>query len=169
MKHLILAACVVLTGCASGQGGGTLIPVKAVGSISGDSSGPQVLIAGVPMNALLKIHGQFTYSVQPVAPFVSYDGDWNYIIEPVPGMEVEAQNAVLRGDILIRHDGAPSTLNAPGSIAAYKAAIYKSFYPDKAAAPALPAVPAPSKPITFATEAEPECVGQSCHVPTCSR
>ncbi len=166
MKHLILAACVVLTGCASGAGGGTLIPVKAVGSVSGDLSGPQVFIAGVPVNALLKVHGNLTYTVQPFPPYLTYDGDWNYIIEPAPGMDVEAQNAVLRGDVLIRHEGQPSTLNAPGSIAAYKAAIYKSFYPDKAAAPALPAVPAPSKPITCCDPTDPT---SPCFVPTCSR
>ena len=127
MRNLVLAA-LFLTGC-SAAGGGSLVPVRAVGSVAGDMSGPQVFIAGMPVNALLKVHGDLTYTVQPFPPYLTYDGSWNYIIEPVPGREAEAQAAVQRGDILIRHAGVVGTLNAPGSIAGYKAALMQMYGP----------------------------------------
>ena len=156
---LLLSAC---TGAS-----GSLIPVKAVGSADGTLTGPQVFIAGVPVNALVKVHGTFTYTVQPMPPYLTYDGSWSYIVEPVAGREAEAQAAVLRGDILIRHEGQPAALNAPGSIARYQATLQRMYapkpHPEDAPAPVPTPPPAPSKQVA---ESSTACTGPECDVPT---
>ncbi len=50
MKIAIALLALGLTGCSSAAG--ALVPLRAVGSASGDATGPQVFLAGVPMNAL---------------------------------------------------------------------------------------------------------------------
>ena len=146
MRYPLALAFLGLSACTGASG--TMVPIKAVGSVAGDMSGPQVFIAGTPVNALLKVHGDLTYTVQPFPPYLTYDGSWNYIIEPVPGKEAEAQAAVTRGDVLIRHAGQPSALNAPGSIAAYKAALMQMYGPKPQPSP---------EPVA--------CLGPECEVP----
>jgi hypothetical protein len=147
-----------LTGCTSASG--SLTPIKAVGNASGDMSGPQVFIGGMPVNALVKVHGQIAYTVQPFPPYLTYDGDYTIIVEPVAGHESEAIAAVTRGDLLIRKNGIPQALHAPGTIAAYKAALMRAYPPP----PALPA-PTPVLPPSHAMLVDPDaCVGDSCSI-----
>lgn len=145
-----LLACLValcLAGCASGVG--AAIPLRAVGSASGDAEGPQVFLAGVPMNALVKIHGNVKYTAQPMPPYVTLDGDYTIIVEPLPGQEQAAQEAVSSGAMLIRRRGQPGALNAPGSIQSFKAARERSYIRS------LPPAPPPPEPLkTSAVEPE---------------
>lgn len=144
MRHLACLVALCLAGCASGVG--AAIPLRAVGSASGDAEGPQVFLAGVPMNALVKIHGNVKYTVQPMPPYVTLDGDYTIIVEPLPGKEAETQEAIQRGDMLIRRAGQPGALNAPGSIRAFKAM--------RAALYAAPPPPPPAPLKTSAVESE---------------
>lgn len=156
---ILLAVCLLpLAGCASMGGSGTLTPIKAVGAASGDMSGPQVFIGGQPVNALVKVHGNLTYTVQPFPPYLTYDGDYTIIVEPIVGRETEAIAAVARGDLLIRKNGVPQALHSPGTIAAYKAELMRLYAPKREAPPPPP----PVKPVAVL----PECVGPTCAVPT---
>lgn len=164
---LLIAA---LVGCTAG---GSLVPIKAVGTAAGDLSGPQVFLAGQAMNALVKVHGNFAYTIQPFPPYLTYDGDWTIIVEPSPGKENEAIAAVTRGDILIRRDGQPSALNAPGTIAAYKAALMAMPKPESKPPPPPPPPadkpPQKTEPKSTASadvsETPTVCVGDNCGVP----
>lgn len=149
-RHLLvvpalLSLAAALSAC-TGVGGGAAaaVPLRAVGSASGDATGPQVFLAGVPMNALVKVHGDVKYTVQPVPPFVTLDGDYTVIVEPLPGREAEAQRAIESGDLLIRREGKPSNLNAPGSVRAWKAIRESQRVYVPAARPAPPPPPAPT-------------------------
>ncbi len=124
---LSIVAAVFLAGCSTA--GGSIVPLRAVGKASGDAEGPQVFLAGIPMNALVRIHGTVTYTVQAMPPYVTLDGDYTIIVEPLPGKEAEAQEAVTRGDMLIRRGGQPSNLNAPGSIRSFKAMRSRVYVP----------------------------------------
>lgn len=161
MRSLTLLVVLSLAACSSGQGGGSLIPVKAVGSVTGESKGPQVFVAGVPVNALVRVQGNFSYTVQATPPYLTYDGDYTIIVEPLPGREAEAQYAVSSGAILIRRAGVPSALNAPGTIAATNAARAKAAQqkaPGIAPAESLP------PPLHTYVPAPGECPGGVCTI-----
>lgn len=170
-RHVLVALAalslgVTLSACTGLGGGGVAaaVPIRAVGSASGDSAGPQVFIGGIPMNALVRIHGDVKYTVQPVPPFVTLDGDHTVIVEPLPGKEAEAQRAIESGDLLIRRAGKPSNLNAPGSVRAWKALRARLYAP----APPPPPTPAPAaKPSAIApTSCDPN--DPACQAPRLS-
>lgn len=145
MRRLLAVLAITLSGCTSA--GGTLVPIRATGKASGDAEGPQVFVAGVPMNALVRVHGNVTYTVQPIPPYVTLDGDYQIVVEPFPGKELEAQQAIERGDLLIRRAGQPGNLNAPGSIRAVKARAELMRARLAAPPPPPPPAPEPSKPV----------------------
>ncbi len=164
----LLAAPYCLSGCQSGGGSVTTSPLTAEGSANGDSTGPQVKLFGQPVTALVKIHGEVQYTIQPFPPYVTLDGDYTIIVEPIQGREHEAQMAVRYGHLLIRRNGQPAQLNAPGSIRAFKAATasmkaYRlappsSFPPANTAPIGLATFPPPSSMST----AEPEINVEPC-------
>ena len=164
MKIAIALLALGLTGCSSAAG--ALVPLRAVGSASGDATGPQVFLAGVPMNALVKVHGDVKYTVQPMPPYVTLDGDYTVIVEPLPGQEQAAQEAVTSGAMLIRRKGVPGALNAPGSIQSFKAARERMY------APPPPPPPAPLKAAAIDLELNDDATfvcdpnDLSCHLPT---
>ena len=171
---LSLAMIFCLIACSSA--GGSLVPIRATGDITGDSAGPQVFIAGIPMNELVKVHGHVKYTVQPVPPYVTLDGDYTIIVEPNVGREAEAKQCLERGDMLIRREGKPAALNAPGSIRTFKAmeSALREYQIRKSIIVAPPAptpevqksgtIP-PPMPVTEAL-AEPPCFGLTCSIPT---
>jgi hypothetical protein len=156
----VLLVAALLVGCSSA--GGSLVPIRAVGSAVGDATGPQVFLLDQPMNALVKIHGEVKYTVQPFPPYVTLDGDYTIIVEPLPGREVEAQASIESGALLIRRAGQPSALNAPGSIRSFKASTQalRSYVPPP---PAREWGPAP-EPIAIAPCGDPDHP-ESCLVP----
>ena len=118
LSLLGLGACSGMSG-----GGSTVIPLRAVGKVAGDMTGPQVFILDQTVNALIKVHGDFSYTVQPFPPYLTYDGNFQFLVEPLPGHEAEAIQAVDNGDLLIRRAGVPGALNAVGTIRAWKATM----------------------------------------------
>lgn len=117
---------------------------RFVGHVNGDFDG-QGFSYAVPVTALVKGHGEMTVTARAFPPpFLVIDGNANVIVEPIaPGKEIEAIQAVQRGEILIRRNGVPGALNPVGSIAGYKTALIRAYEARKAAQPAQPA-PAPA-------------------------
>lgn len=123
---LVLPALLLApAGCSSGQaihvgpdpqaGRG----FRAILNVSGDFDG-QTFVEAVPTSALVRAHGQMTVTVRAFPPpFLVIDGSADLIVEPLPGRESEAMGAVRDGHILIRRNGVPGELNAPGTRAAY--------------------------------------------------
>lgn len=144
MRRLLAVFALALAGCTSA--GGTLVPIRATGKASGDAEGPQVFVGGVPMNALVRVHGNVTYTIQAAPPYVTLDGDYTIVVEPMPGKELEAQEAIERGDLLIRREGQPGNLNAPGSVRAMKlrSEARRVYVPANRAVPPPPPPPAPA-------------------------
>lgn len=141
----LLVVVLVVAGCAGARGGGSLIPVSAVGSANGTMTGPQVLIAGMPVNDLVTVSGQFTYTLSITPPYLTYDGSWDFVVEPRQGHEAEAARAVAAGEIVIRRNGVLGTINAPGSIStmrARRAAAANAPRAYKMSAPPPPPAPA---------------------------
>lgn len=114
------------------QGGGGVVHVgpdptpdrgfRAVSHISGDWDG-QAFMETIPVTALVRAHGQLTVTVRAFPPpFLVIDGDVQTIVEPLPGKEAEAVDAVQTGSILIRRAGVVGALNPVGSRDAYVAA-----------------------------------------------
>lgn len=155
---LALLCAAMLAGCSAA--GGSLVPLRAVGKASGDAEGPQVFLAGVPMNALVRVHGNVSYTVQPMPPYVTLDGDYTIVVEPMPGMEEEAQRAVTTGAMLIRRKGVASNLNAPGSIEAFKAMRARLYTPP----PPPPPTPAPIKASESGKFCDPDDPDSPCHL-----
>ncbi len=159
-RVLTALAFIALAGCSAVRTGPDPYPgvgLRGILNVNGDFGG-QVLADQVPITALIKGHGVATLTVRPLPPFLSVDAQADVIVEPAPMREAEAIAAVQRGDILIRRNGIPGALNAPGSIKSYKAARMKSIAP----VPAPPPVPA-AHPATALVE--PECEGTSCALP----
>ncbi len=159
-----LPACTGMTGSTGPAPAGPPALIEATGTISGEGSGPQVLVNGIPLNALVRYQGKVTYHVNPLSrPPVTLEGDYTIIVEPLPGREAEAQQAVDSGDLLILRDGKASGLNAPGSIRAFlqMRASLERFY----AAPARqnPPLPTPPEPTPL-----PKPIGVTvAHTSTC--
>lgn len=157
---LALAAVLLMTGCSAVRFGPDPTPglgFRGLVHVNGDFDG-QALADSVPLTALIRGHGDATITIRAFPPpFVTIDGTWNVIVEPVPLREAEAIAAVQRGDILIRRNGVPGALNAPGSRAAYKAYLMAPK-----PAPALPPPPPAPKPIVLVDDA---CHDESCSLP----
>lgn len=73
---------------------------------------------GLMQLSLVRWHGNGSITIRPIHPYLTFDGDSTWVVEPAPGKEREAQHAVRTGAILIRRNGVPGALNAPGTIAA---------------------------------------------------
>ncbi len=169
MKITVLTAISLLAmaGCSAVRTGPDPTPgigLRGILNVSGDFGG-QVLADQVPLTALIRGHGVATLTVRPLPPFLTIDGSWNVIVEPAPMREAEAIAAVQRGDILIRKSGVPVALNAPGSIAGYKAALEQMYAPKAAPLPPPPPLPLPAEKAKPMALDEPECEGTSCSIP----
>ena len=75
-----------------------------------------------PLTALFRLLGNATVVMQPIPPYIIYDGDGALIVEPVPGQENAAQDALARGHVLIRRAGVAGLMNAPGTAEASRVA-----------------------------------------------
>jgi hypothetical protein len=163
MRHarsfLALAAIVVLAGCNSLSGATKPYVIgpdpqagqgfRFISHVSGDFDGQGFAYAN-PVTALVKAHGSMMATIRAFPPpFLVLDGDANLIVEPLPGREQEAVQAVTNGDILIRRNGVAGALNPMGSISSYKASFTRSSSaPPPAPPPPQPAAPAPEQPKT---------------------
>jgi hypothetical protein len=156
---LALVACNSLNGATkpyvigpdpqAGQG------FRFIGHVSGDFDGQGFAYAN-PITALVKAHGEMMVTIRAFPPpFLVLDGNGNLIVEPLPGREQEAIQAILNGEILIRRNGIAGALNPMGSISAYKASFTRPSSP----APASSAPPAPPPPQPAAPATEPKTTG----------
>lgn len=90
---------------------------RAVSTGSGTNES-QVLMNSAPLTALFKISGNYAITARLFPPpYLVIDGDINLVVEPVPGQEAKAQEALTLGHALIRRNGAPGWMNAPGTAA----------------------------------------------------
>lgn len=123
MRHALLVASLLLASCTSPGPGPSPGPsptpyldlavvVRASGE--GDVRGH----FGLMQISLVRWHGNGSITIRPIHPYITFDGDSTWVVEPAPGKEREAQEAVMSGRILIRRNGVPSALHAPGTIAA---------------------------------------------------
>lgn len=90
---------------------------RAVSSGSG-SAQAQVFMEATPLTALFKISGNYHITARLFPPpYLVIDGDANIIVEPIPGQESKAQEALTLGHVIIRREGSPGWMNAPGTAA----------------------------------------------------
>ncbi len=168
MKYALAVAALLLAGCASsGQTPGPVVPVRAVGTVEGTAVGPQVFVGPIPMNALVRVTGKYSYTAQPFPPYLTIDGDYSIVVEPLPGREAEAQRAVATGAILIRRAGVAGSLNRTGTAAAMRdGPRYLKPVPDTAPKPPPPPPPVehPCPPVA-ACDCDPCSTPGACCVP----
>lgn len=110
----------LLASCSSGisQGPDPLAGhgFRAVIHVEGKAQA-QAFIEAAPLTALFKVSGNYDITVRAFPPpYLVYDGTSDLIVEPVVGQEQQAVHAVVSGQVLIRRNGVPGALNAPGSI-----------------------------------------------------
>ncbi len=128
MKNVVVAlvAALVLAACTGIQRGVAPAPVpgavevRVEASVDGSGVGPNVKIGGVPVTQLVKWRGRATVTaiatLVPPAATVYFDGDAEFVVEPVAGAEAQAVAANVRGELVIRRNGVAGALNAPGTI-----------------------------------------------------
>lgn len=134
---------------------------RAVAHVSGDFDA-QAFAYATPLTSLVRAHGNMTVTVRTFPPpHLTLDGGADLIVEPAPGLEQEAQAAVLRGEILIRRRGAAGPLNAPGSIQRFKVELQRIWAPAPQKATPLP----PPPPLPKAPAEPTACVGPDCAIP----
>lgn len=140
---LLLALAIALPGCVAGSSptnGQTQPQVLAIPRLVANVDGKgdaQVFLAQLPLTALFKVHGTYRIVAQPIPPYLTVDGEGDLVIEPMPGQEREAQQAVASGQVLVRRAGVAGLLNPPGTAAAR-------------AAPAAPEAPAKTPEVLVA-------------------
>lgn len=126
---ILLFAVAALVSCRGVEVGPDPIPgvgFRGVAHVSGDFDA-QTFADATPTSALVRGHGKATITARVYPPpFLVIDGEADLIVEPLPGREQEAMQAVREGHVLIRRAGVPGDLNAPGSRAAKIASLVKA-------------------------------------------
>lgn len=157
-KPTLVALALALAGCAGAPvvyGPDPLPPesrpIRYTFTGTWDTRG-QGFIGAVPLTAALRFKGNATIDVLPVGPpFLRIDGDADFIVTPVAGLEVEAVRAMSSGDVEVYVGGV--RILAPHS----------AVEPEKNKSMPTP----PPAPMPVVKPPEPvACVGPTCSIPT---
>ena len=100
---------------------GNLAPVPEVvvnASGEGDAQGRW---GAAPITARFRWRGVGQIRLRSTAPFLVFDGDSAFVVEPIPYEEVQAQRDLAAGAVVIVRGGRLGPLNPPGSIDALRA------------------------------------------------
>lgn len=148
MRFAITIACLVLASCSTAMpppseepSAPSVSPVRATarGSFDGTAQAtfhPDPIGNSIPpiaLTPLFRVMGRGVVVGQPFPPYLIFDGDASFVVEPMPGREAEAFDAVSRGWVLIRREGRPGLLHAPGTADALRARRSASIPPEASA------------------------------------
>lgn len=172
-RTFALFAALLLMGCTSGTsnivrvgpdpqaGTGFRYEAKVNGAFEGQGlSGIIDPATGreIALTTAIRGQGKANLTIRASLPILTIDGDANFIVEPVPGREAEAQAAHARGEFVILRAGVPGTMNRPGTMDAVNAMPVK---PEAEREPTIviesPYIPpATPQPETFPEPKQPE-------------
>lgn len=121
---VVTVALVLCSGCSAVPADEVQGPLVATPEFVINASGEgdaQGVWGGIPLTARFAWRGtgQIRFRSQP--PYVVFDGNAEFIVEPLPPQAAQAQEDVAAGRVLIRRAGVPGHLNPPGSISSARA------------------------------------------------
>lgn len=131
-KFILFAALLALASCATQAATNPLVQASPHFTVAGshDSVATGWITQGVPATAAYRYRGNGTVTLSPHAPYLYFDGDIEFTVEPVNIQSVQrAQYDVTAGLVVIRRNGQPSSFNSPGTIGSMRAAEQPSFQP----------------------------------------
>lgn len=126
MRAAVLALLAVLcSGCAGlvQRDPGNLPPVPEVVVNASGEGDAQGVWAGTPLTARFRWRGVGQIRLRSTAPFLVFDGDSAFVVEPLPFEAAAGQRDVATGAVVVLRGGVRGLLNPPGSVEAGRAPL----------------------------------------------